>query len=502
MNAPEFIPKWAFTLTFTKPAATLTLAAVTGNTTATAGSAVFTADHLHQYIEGNSGRARIIAITSSTVVKVRVIVEFFNTTAIPSQAWVIESGYEDIWSDDRGWPVSVAFYQDRLVFGGAKSVPNHLALSRVGDYFDFDPGQALDDEAILRTISAKDEVPAIRHLMPHRHLQIFTAAGEYYVPISESEPLTPDNFAVRLTTGYGIRHETRPVNLGGATVYCQNGGKAFREFTYVGGDGPNAYESPNLSLPWAHLVDTPVATALRPSLAQEDADLLLSVGASGSIAAAMRMREFEINGAAEWTTDGTYEGIGCVDDDMYCVTERSIDGSTVRYIEFFDSDLYVDCGVTYTTGTTVTGLDHLEGEAVVARIDGFWYTTGLTVASGQVTLPIAITADAQVGLAYTPLAETLAPWRLSRGGPVVLDDVTRISRVTVSCYETQNLTVQGDRVNFRTFDQDVDDPIPEFTGTKIVDGLLGWQRDNKVALTQDGPAPMTVRSIEYAVDGG
>jgi hypothetical protein len=497
--APEFIPKWAFTVETSKPAATLTPSATSGNITLTAGSGVFTDDHLHQYVEGNLGRARITAITSTTVVKARVIVPFFDTTAIASQAWNLETGYEDIWSDTRGWPVSVAFYQDRLAFGGCKGVPNFIALSRLGDYFDFDPGQALDDDAIVRVLAAKDEVPAILHMMPDRHLQLFTASGEYYVPISESEPLTPSNFAVRLTTGRGVRHEVRPVNLDGTTVFCQRGGKVYRDFVFTGGEGANAYESPNLSLPWAHLVDTPVDATVRPSQTKEDGDLLLTVGAGGSIAACLRMRDAEINGAVEWTTEGTFEGVCCVDDDTYVVTERSINSATVRHLEFFDDDLYVDSAVTYTSGTTLTGLDHLEGEVVAVRVDGFWYTH--TVASGQITLETAVVATCQVGLPYTPLAETLPPWKASQGGPVILDGMTRISRVTVSVQATQNLIVQGDAVSFRTFDQDIDDPIPEFTGTKIVDGLIGWQRDNKVALTQNGPAPLIMRAIEYAVDG-
>lgn len=500
MNLPEFIPKWGFTVATSKPVATLTPSAVTGNITLTASAGVFTDEHLHQYAEGNLGRARITAITSTTVVKARVIIPFFDTSAIASQAWNIESGYEDIWSDARGWPVSVAFYQDRLVFGGCKSVPNFIALSRLGDYFDFDPGQALDDDAIVRVLAAKDEVPAILHMMPDRHLQLFTAAGEYYVPISESEPLTPNNFAARLTTSRGIRQETRPVNLDGITVFCQRGGKVYRDFAFTGGEGANAYESPTLSLPWAHLVDTPVDVAVRPSQTKEDGDLLLSVGSTGSIAACLRMRGAEINGAAEWTTDGTFEGVACVDDDTYVVTERSIDGATVRYLEFFDDDLYVDCAKTYTSGTTLTGLEHLEGETVAVRADGFWYTH--TVDGGEITLAEAVVADCQVGLAYTPLAETLPPWKASQGGPVILDGMTRISRVTTSVKDTQNLIVQGDAVDFRLFGQVIDDPIPEFTGTKIVDGLVGWQRDNKVTWTQDAPAPMTVRAAEYAVDGG
>lgn len=496
----EFIPKYAFAPVRTKPVATLTPSAVDGNITLTAGGSVFTVDHVDQFVVGNSGVARIIAITSGTVVKAVVLSPFFDTGAIASQAWHVDGGYEDVWSTTRGWPLSCCFYQNRLVFGGAKSLPNFIALSRIAEYFNFDPAQALDDDAIAYILAAKDEVPAIYHVMADRHLQMFTSSGEYYVPVSKNEPLTPRNFAANRTTGRGIEQTLRPVNFDGVTIFAQRGAKAFREFVYTGNAGQDAYESPNLSLAWSHLVADPVDVAIRPSQEKDDADLMLSVNADGGMAVCLRVREMEINGAAEWITDGDFLGVGAVDDDVYVVTERTIGGVARRYLEFLDEDLYLDCAVTYTTGTTLTGLSHLEGETVRVRADGFWQASKV-VSGGQITLDDAIVADGQVGLDYTPRVETLAPWKASRGGGVaVLDGMTHIARVAVSVQDTQNLLVQGDTVDFRSFNSNIDDPIPEFTGTKIVDGLLGWSRDNKLALTQDGPAPMTVRGIEYWVD--
>lgn len=499
---PEFVPKWPFQVVTSKPVATLTPSATTGNITLTASAGVFTSEHLSQYVEGNFGRARIMGITSATVVKARVIVPFFDTTVIASQAWTLETGHEDIWSTTRGWPLSCAFYQNRLVFGGSRDLPNSIALSRIGDYYDFDPGQALDDDAIFYILGARDEVPAIYHLMADRHLQIFTSSAEYYVPISEDTPLTPVNFSVRRTTKRGLRREIRPVNLDGQTVFCQQGGKAFREFTFTGSIGADAYESTNLSLHWSHLVSTPVAVSLWPSQEKDDADRLLSVNADGAMAVCMRMREQELNGAVQWTTDGLYKGAGAVDDEVYIVVDRVIGGVTKRYLEFLDDTLYLDSALTYNTPgqTVLTGLDHLEGKTVRVRADDFWQASKV-VTGGQITLDDAIVANCQVGLDYTPLAETLPPWKEGADGPIILDGKTRISRVDVSCYETQNLLVQGDFVDFRSFNDPADAPIPEFTGTKIVSGLLGWRRDNKVVLTQDAPAPMTVRNIEYQVRG-
>src|SRR3546814_21195356 len=59
------------------------------------------------------------------------------------------------------------------------------------------------------------------------------------------------------------------------------------------------------------------------------------------------------------------------------IVKRTIDSNTVRYVEFLEREhdpdqhdledaFYVDCGLTYdgSPTSTITGLDHLEGETV------------------------------------------------------------------------------------------------------------------------------------------
>jgi hypothetical protein len=60
---------------------------------------------------------------------------FFDTTAIASGQWELETGYEDVWSATKGWPRSVTFHQGRLFFGGSKSRPSTIWGSKVAFYF-------------------------------------------------------------------------------------------------------------------------------------------------------------------------------------------------------------------------------------------------------------------------------------------------------------------------------------------------------------------------------
>lgn len=73
------------------------------------------------------------------------------------------------------------------------------------------------------------------------------------------------------------------------------------------------------------------------------------------------------------------------------IVQRTINGTTRRYIEYlsnqFDVDedetkadaFFIDSGLTYssTAASSISGLDHLEGEAVSILGDGSVYTKGM-----------------------------------------------------------------------------------------------------------------------------
>ena len=87
----------------------------------------------------------------------------------------------------QGYARSVAFHDQRLIFGGSKDLPNHLFMSQVGEFFNFDVGTGLDDESIQVQI-AENQVSEIKSIESFRHLSIFTSEAELYVPTTENRP--------------------------------------------------------------------------------------------------------------------------------------------------------------------------------------------------------------------------------------------------------------------------------------------------------------------------
>lgn len=105
----------------------------------------------------------------------------------------METGYEAVWSSSRGYPRTVTFHEGRLFFGGVKSRPSTVFGSKVGLFFDFDPEEGLDDDALEATLDTST-FNSIVDITSGRDLQIFTTGGEFYVPQQGLDPITPLNF--------------------------------------------------------------------------------------------------------------------------------------------------------------------------------------------------------------------------------------------------------------------------------------------------------------------
>lgn len=496
----SFIPKFAYSITTTSPAATITPDQPDGNITLTASSGVFSSGNVNQYINVSpQGRLRIVSYVSSTVVKAYAEVPLFDDSAIASGDWDLESGYEDTWSSSRGWPRSAVFYEGRLYFGGASSRPSTLWGSRVGDFFNFDPGESLDDAALEATLDT-GRFNAIIDLYAGRNMQIFTTGGEFYIPQTLGDPITPSNLAVQEQTSNGARPGIRVVNVDGATVFVQRQGRALAEFIFS--DTVNGYVATKISLLSSHLLKSPSGMAVRNATSTDEGNRLLIVNADdGSIACYTLLRSQEIIAPTEWTTDGEFVSVGVDIADTYVVVKRNINGSDAYYVELFDPDLTLDCAKKGTTGTTITGLSFLEGETIKAIRDGI-VEADKTVSSGEITLSSEATSSYQVGLNYTPLVVTLPAEPRLASGPI-RGFKKRILEINSEHFESYAVTINGEQVAFRQFGEDnLDIPIEPFTGVKRSGPLLGFVNEGKITISQTVPLQMNVLALDYKLSTG
>ena len=493
----EYIPKYAFTITTTNGAHNLTPSEVDGNVTLTTSGGTFSASDVGQYVEANDGigRARIVNYVSSSEVDAIVEIPFFNTDAISAGSWFIERGYEDTWSSSKGWPRTVTFHQGRLYFGGSKSRPNTIFSSRVARFFDFNPGETLDDDAIEATL-ATDSVNAITGLFAGRDLQIFTKGGEFFISQASLDPITPNNIVVSTATRRGAKEGIKPVGAESGTLFIQRAGKALREFLFS--DVELSYISNNISLLSSHLLKSPSDMALRKATSTDDGDLLLIVnGQDGSLATYSILRGQNVIAPSLCTVDGTFEKVAVDVDTIYFVVKRTINGSTVYYVEAFNDDNTTDSnvlliGASLPGTTTVTGLSHLEGKTVKVIADDVMQNERV-VASGQIIIDSVPTAYVEIGLDYTPEVKTL-PVELKLSSGNVIAQRKRIVEATANMYLTQNLTLNGNDFIFTAGEF--------YSGLKRRKPMLGYDKKGQMTFSQSEPLFFTLLGIEFKVSVG
>jgi hypothetical protein len=490
-------PKYAFTLSTTSPAGTLTPSAVSGKVTLTSSVSAFSAASVGQYINATpQGRAKIVKYTSATVVDAITEFPFFNTTAIASGSWEIESGYEDVWSSGRGWPRSVTFHEGRLYFGGSKSRPSTLWGSKVGLFFDFEATEGLDDDAVEATLDT-NTYNAIVDIISGRDLQIFTTGGEFYVPQNGLDPITPTNFFVKTASRNGIKEGIRIQQLESGTLFVQRQGKSLNEFAYT--DTQATYVTAKISLLAGHLLRNPTRLALRRSVATDENDLLLMTNADdGSMAVFSLLRAQNVIAPSEWTTTGgQFVDVSVDIDTIYTVVKRNVNGSDVYYVEYFGEDFLTDSCKTGTTGTSVS-MAHLEDEVVNVILDGAVQANQTVPSGGTVTFPRAAASTYELGLPIFVKAVTM-PVDLKLQTGTRIGFKKRIVEVNAIVTETQHMKINGVEVPFRQFGPILDEAVAEYTGIKTVHGILGYSQEAKITIEQDVPLKLTLLGLEYKV---
>jgi hypothetical protein len=493
------IPNFAFTITTTNPAATLTPSAVSGKVTLTASASVFSAASVGQYINATpQGRAKIVQFVSGTVVNAVTEFPFFATTAIASGSWNLESGYENVWSSTRGYPRTATFHQGRLYFGGSKARPSTIWGSKVGLFFDFESTEGFDDDAVEATLDT-NTYNAIVDMISTKDLQVFTVGGEFFVPQQGLDPITPSAFFLSSAGRNGSKPGVRVQQLESGVLFVHRQGKMLSEVSY--NDTQLTYVTSKISLLSGHLLKGPKRMALRRAVDTDENDFLFVVNQTdGTIAAYSLLRAQNVIAPSEFiTSGGEFQEIGVDIVDIYTVVKRTINGTVQYYVEKFEEGLLTDCAITGGAVSSITAAN-LAGRTVNVLLDGLVQADKVVASDGSITIPRPSTTSYEVGLPVSVIATTMpVDLKLQTGTRVGFKK--RIVEVNAMVYKTQHMAINGIEVPFRTFDtlNILDADIPEFTGTKVVNGILGYSNEAKITITQNYPLKFTLLGMEYKV---
>jgi hypothetical protein len=464
-----------------------------------------------RYQHDETGYVEITGFTSSTVVTAVVKEDDIGVAVLPDDSVGAANAHKR-WSlgafgGDQGYPKAVGFYEQRLYFAGTTGRPQTVFGSVSADFENHTPGTN-DDDAVNLTI-ASDKVNVIRHLLPARFLQILTTSAEFTLSGGTgATPVTPTNVNVLRETTFGCS-EVRPLRAGNSTILIQKGQEKVKEITFdLDTDGL-------LGIDLTILADHIPRGGLTDMVWQQEPELIVwFVHSDGRLVgltydranAAIGWHDHNIGGS------GVVESITAIpsgaEDQVYVAVKRTIDGATVRHIEYlkpieFGDDVenafYLDSGLTYdgSATTTISSLNHLEGETVSILADGATHADKV-VTDGKITLDRSA-SKVHIGYGYTSTVETL---RMEAGADdgVAQGKIKRIHGVTARFFKTVGAelgpdTNNLDRLPFRDSSMAMNQAVPLFTGDKEIYFPSGYENDARVIVRQSQPLPMTVLAI-------
>lgn len=414
------------------------------------------------------------------------------------------------------YPRCVTFIEQRLAFGSSVNEPQAVWLSQSANYenFGYSSPSAKASDAVTFRIRAR-QVNEIRAMLPVKSLMLLTSGAEWLVSGgSNSDAITPS--AIKIDNqGYRGASKVQPVVVGNIVLFAQARGGVIRDFSYeFTADG---FVGSDLTILARHLFEGRTVKAW--AYAQAPSSIVWVVLDNGSLVSLTYMKEHEV-----WAWTRHESGAGALFEDVtvveegnedvpYFVVKRTIGGGTKRYIERLhtrefaavEDAFFVDSGLTYTgaAATVISGLDHLNGEDVVALADGN-VVRGLTVTAGAITLPNAAT-KVHIGLGYEAVLQTLdLDLGSVQGLGTVQGRMKSISEVTLRVEDTRGIFVgpyDGDRdsdklVEYRQRSTEAwNEAIRLYTGDIRMTTPWDWNTSGSLWIKQFDPLPMTILAV-------
>lgn len=315
----------------------------------------FRSTDVGRFILMNNGVVEITSVVSANEIQGEVLKSLDSLDRTGN--WTIE---DPTWDATRGYPRAVGIFQERLCFGGTAAQPQTLWFSETGIFDGFGRGSG-DDDAIDVTLSASTAAQ-INWMATARNFIVGTSGTEHTVDGGGAgAALTPSSIRQEPRSYRGAPSQI-PIIIGSEVIFFQNSLRKVRSFRYdFNIDG---YVSEDLTFLAEHITEGNVKEI---AYAQEPDSQIYVVLDNGDMVVATYQRDQKVLGWTKYTTDGEFENVQTITsgdrDEVWVCVKRTINGSTVRYIERFDAgsgtdrlDGFSDSYLTYSDPYTITGI--------------------------------------------------------------------------------------------------------------------------------------------------
>lgn len=424
-----------------------------------------------------------------------------------------------LFASTNNYPGTATYYQQRLWFGRTKADPELIEGSQTGAYHNFSRSVPLEDDDAIGFTIASNHLNPVAHLIGLQLLLALSDEGEWVIKGDDAGTIRPTAINAVQIGDVGADVTVRPEIIGNSVLYAQALGVGIRALDFdqeQGGFAPN-----NVTLLASHLFEGVTVTEI--AYAQHPYSVLWCVRSDGWLLGLTYVKEQDVWAWHRHRTtaaSGLVESIAVLPDTtagldvLYAVVKRTINGSTVRYIEKLEAPFlaeadaledgfFVDCGLTYdgAPATHFTGLSHLEGERVAVLADGVVISDGATgtaytIVSGALS-PDLTTAASLVHIGLPIVNCDLITLDLDVQGSDVRDRRKRLQSVSLILHATSGTLKAGpDETNLIATTRE-----PWESATALYDGPLdinitaAWENRGRLWVRHTDPTPCTILGL-------
>lgn len=400
---------------------------------------------------------------------------------------------EQMFSEIYGYPSCVELHRNRLLFGGHSTAPKYLIGSVLNNLYSFNVGDASDADGILESVG-DDAASRIVQLHSAEQLIVATDNGLYYVPESATVPFRPSSIAFfPFGSPWPITESVQPLSFDNGVLFLSGSTVIKARPT---GNQAQQWDADEVSLLAHHMISHPTDLAVTSNFGSGPERYAFMRNDDGTLAVMQLVESQKIRNFTPWDTNGTYQSIAAIEDDVYAAVNRTIGGTTVYVLEHFDQDITLDAATEYATEAAMADL--------ASGVEATYGGTDINVVAGTVhlgvyppsvsTLP---TGPFIAGLYYDTELETLPPVIDGPEGPMA-GDMMRIVECFAYVQSSQRFAADGHTLSAYQVTDDIGEPPPDKNGPQRFT-FLGWEREPTILFNQPDPLPLDILAVRSTV---
>ena len=302
----------------------------------------------------------------------------FKVTAVDGDRSKTFPQFSDPFTLPNENPGTSSYFEQRQVFSGSLNKPDTVFYSRVGERNNFSAEEPAGAADAFSTTLASLEVNEVRHLIPLNDLVVLTSSSEWRVNPGPDTAFELSTIRQKPQSNWGASHLEAFI-VGSTIFYIDPGhsrvrtiGYSFQIDGYTGTDISllaNHYFQENTIEDWS----IQYSPETRFYYCRDDGIALTTTFD----------REQEVIAWSDWKTDGEFLRTTSIkgsnrqlEDNIYFVVRRIVNGNTVLYLErlhpIFEEDrtsenaFFVDSGLSLDIPVTITGISTANPVVVTA----------------------------------------------------------------------------------------------------------------------------------------